>query len=205
MLLHRFGISFVTGANHGLGDLLLATLVCANSHADFNALMGGNLEAAVRHWRWRLSGGLIGLIRRKFAKAVTPEDVLGFSFHRSCAAFEEYITAHGGTGIRANDWCAPITRQTKEGDGGNIGSPEWALLCDVLTRDFGYTAQQAWDMPIVEARWRWAVSAERKGSLSIVDAESDRSDTTEANKFAEDVAAGRVPWAVGLLPQNKSA
>lgn len=185
LLLTRAGVSFVTnGGEHKHGDLLAAVLLCSRSYSDGVAILqSGEIERESIKLTRKLRGW-------KFFQRKTVSEIVGFDFQSSCSFFQNYIDQHGGGIFRVNGWSSPIT-SSKSGSDCEMGAPEPMLLLDSLVSS-GFSLSDALDMPIPFARWLWAVGAERKRFISIIDEDVALADKLAADEFARKVFAGGV-------------
>lgn len=187
------GSPFLFGGEIGISDLLMGVLVCSETGDGFDkATADGGAVDSVKRWGWRLSGGWRGLVRRALfrhvlRRTVTPEEVCGFSFLDECAKFQNYLDQYGVTGNVVNDWSRPTTMMAKkQGDGKpELHTPDPALLFIALTTVLGCSDKEAKEMPLPQARWRWAIHAERTGMASIVDVDKARDEQEMANNFVK--------------------
>lgn len=200
LLLNRFGVSFVTGQDHELGDLLVACLICSDTYEGFTrSIETCNVAKVMADWRYRLAGGFAGQLRRRWKKLrgqfVSPDEIIGLDVGAECARFQEYLDAHGVGWSMPNEWAVPRTVSVDQNRGEPINSPGVMVLLDALTVDLRIPVSEAMNMPIALARWRWAVHAERKGLVRLLtpqSAEEAAEDQRAADEFAARVAAGEV-------------
>lgn len=193
--LWRFDVSFVNPASsyHGIGDLLLAVLICSRTHEEFQSIK--DIEKEVKQWRNRLNYGIAGWIGRRvrklLSKEVTSKHILGIDLEKEAEAFQCYMDAHGCGLSRINDWSRPATRSNYDSkSGGIIRSPEWFLLLTALLSDFNMPLEKALDLPIAYVRWLSAAKAERSGQVSVVDVDELTEDKRLADEFAKKVLNG---------------
>lgn len=176
--MQRCELSFVCGGEHTMGDLLLAVLICSQTHENFAGSLRSSEDAIMREvarFAWRLSGGFFGVWRRRFKRLfrrlVYPEEIIGFDFQTECRAMERYIAEHGGSALVVNDWSRPVT--AVKGDikskPQTFNTPELMLLFNALTVEQGMPRAEVLDMPLPLARWERAVFCERKDLVNILD------------------------------------
>lgn len=192
--LNRFDVSFVTGAtDHTLGDILIAVLVCSDSYEGFmESLKRGGIDRVMMQWQHKLSGGMSGVWRRRWAgwrgRHIEPNELIGFDLAEACGHFQRYLDEHGGGMERVNEWSIPITKATVgEGSHNVIYAPGFMVLLDALTSDLGLCESEALNVGLPWARWRWSIHAERKGWCNLVDADESHADQSAANDFAKTV------------------
>jgi hypothetical protein len=187
--MQSMGLSWVTGKEPILDDLLLGILACASSHANFSDdVRRGGIARAVKAWGLRLSGGRFGAFRRwvrrvVFRQFIYPDEIVGFDFQSECAAFQRYIDEHGGSGSLVNEWAIPITSSTQP-DGRPLDTPWPLVLLDAITTSGLMEIDEALDAPVSAVRWRWAIHAERTGSVRIISLGDWKADQQAANEFA---------------------
>lgn len=74
-------------------------------------------------------------------------------------------------------------------------APELIAFADALITEGIATRAEVMDMPLPKVRWDWAVHAERKGWLEILndeDLQESQTDQEAANDYAGRVARGEV-------------
>ena len=194
LILHREGVSFVTGEDHTLDDLAAAVLICSDTFDGFaGSLARGGIGRAIQQWRHRLAGGFLGEWKRRIARSrgryISPREQIGFNFSAECARFQTYLDEHGAGPSIVNDWSVPVTIDL--GKGGRIPKTPWPMvLLDALQSDVGLRTSEAMNMPLPLARWMLAIHAERKGAVEIVDRQQAAEDQRMADEIAARVFAG---------------
>src|ERR1041385_8779712 len=133
----RFDCSFLNGeAQHTLGDLLIAVLVCSESYESFqDSLLTGDIDRAMERWQFRLSGGWRGLFKRRWKRLrggmPEPVECLGIDLANSCEEFQRYLDEHGAGLMRVNDWSIPVTKMDEK-NAISINGPPYMVLLDAL-------------------------------------------------------------------------
>ena len=115
----------------------------------------------------------------------------GFDFRDECRKMERYIDEHGGGQYRVNDWSVPNTEATQK-EHAPTQTPATELLLSGLVAEAGVDEPVALNMPLPQARWTWAVFAERKGWCIIVDTDVKGAAQESANEFARRFMAGEI-------------
>lgn len=182
------GLSWVTGAEPILDDLLLGVLACASSHSKFQEdVRNGGIDRAMVAWGRRLSGGRWGAAKRWFRRVVLrqfiyPNEIIGFDFETECAAFQRYLDEHGVNGVSRNDWSAPVFELTGEGEGVPLKSPWPLVLLNSVTAGNVMTRHEALTRPMPAVRWEQAIDSERRGKVRLIDIWELREDQRQANE-----------------------
>lgn len=204
--LERCGVSFVTGSRHELGDLRLAIAICSHTAEGFSEIVARDgLRSWMFSWHRYLSGGHVGWMKRAIKRAtgkyVLPDEVLGFNLVSSIVAFERYMCDHGGGNYRTTEWGRPrsmfkVSPKAQE----RLYAPELRVLADSLLTELALNESVVMNMPLCEARWRWAIHTERKGWSRLVDRKEQ-----EADQAMADAAAASVPADQWYIPRAEAA
>jgi len=191
--LSRFDVSFINGGDHTLGDILISVLVCSDTYEGFaDSLKLGGIDRVMMRWQHKLSGGALGVWRRRWAairgRHVDPHELIGFDMDEVCGHFQRYLDEHGGSGERINEWSIPSTKATVGAGSHNVlYAPPFMALLDALTSELGLCESDALNVGLPWARWRWSIHAERKGWCALVDRDDYDADQHAANEFAKSV------------------
>lgn len=197
--LHGTEVSFVTGSDHSLGDLLTAVLVCSHTYEEFErGISGDGIQGAIIKWQRRLSGGLLGRLRRKvklmLGRELSMEEILGFNFEEECSKLENYFDQFGAGRYAVNNWARPTTRVDRKAAEAAKSTkvPEYEVLLELMVSELGFSESEARELPLPAARWKWAIHAERKGLLEIVDIEEATEEFNLASEFERKVEKGEI-------------
>ncbi len=188
LTLQRFDVSFVGESDHTLGDLLIGILVCSDTYEGFiESLRAGEIDRAMKQWQYNLSGRLWGVLcrwwKRLRNKIVEPHECLGIDLAAACEQFQSYVNEHGGGLIKVNEWSVPVTKSV-QGEAMQINAPALAVLLDALISECGMNRSEVLNMSLPAARWHWAVHAERKGWVNLMDVDEMKEDRRMADEFA---------------------
>lgn len=180
-------VSFISGKDHTLPDLIFSALVCSQTHHNFLSVVeAGGFGKSVSKWGHRLSGGFIGVWKRRAKRAIGRRieinEITGFDFNGECAKFQNYLDTMGATQNVVNEWCRPITHSLSKEKPHRMAAPEMVLILNLLTSELGFSEMDALNMPLPLARWKIAVHAERKGAVRI----STQAEEKDVQDFANE-------------------
>lgn len=186
---------YMEGGPTFIGDLAAAVWVCHRTYEEgrdrLNASHASVVEEALE-WAgsFRASIGMVGPWRaallRLLGRGRTAADEgkrLVDAFTAEETLFRSYLEAH----TRA-------PKRWKKGDEKAAKSP-WPLTIAIgLQRELGWTETRAWNAPLQEALWAFAVISEANGDDSLISEEEE-----VAAKWAKDCREGRAdptrpPW-----------
>lgn len=189
----RFQLSFFTNSSeHTLGDLLLGVLICSRTREEFSQLVfDGALPRMVDRWRYDLAGGHAGAVRRFIASLRgnrLPVSAILIDLPAACEAFQAYLDAHGAGQVAVNEWSVPIVKHAESGTPQTPRRAPYAMhMLDGLVSSLHIPERDAWNMGLPEARWRFAIHAEREGALEIVDNDQAAEDQRRADEYYKSV------------------
>lgn len=157
ILLEYIESPFISGSPVSTGDLVNAIFICSRS-----------FEETMEAWQDKGTSHKI----TEWGKRVGP-----FDLEEKCKLFQEYVGYY-------HRW--PESDSKHEGNG-KLGSPEYAVILDVLQSDLNYSESDAINMPYNKAAWKCSAHLERLGIIEIEPEDSNtEAELLEARKFADE-------------------